>query len=97
MNADRALKGRITIEQRIIDQYVTAALCEKERAKLEQLCGKGLKSIIPHLMHNVYECLIKEDAHHFIVEFGNPTINFRLLRYLCDQRVKECCKDLFEK
>lgn len=96
MNADRALKGRITIEQRIIDQYVTAALCKKERAKLEQLCGKGLKSIIPHLMHNVYECLIKEDAHHFIVEFNNPTIDFKLLRYLCEMRIKDCCCDLFK-
>ena len=97
MSPDKAIKGRMTVEQQIIDEYVTSALCEKERAKLERLCGKGLKSIIPSLMHNVYECLLREDAHHFIVEFGNPTINFRLLRYLCDQRVKECCKDLFKK
>lgn len=96
MNPDRALRGRNTVEQQIVDEYVTSALCEKERAKLEQLCGKGLRSIIPSLLHNVYDCLLREDAHHFIIEFGNPTINFRLLRYLCDWRVKECCKDLFD-
>lgn len=97
MNPDRPMRGRNIVEQRIVDEYVTAALCEKERAKLELVCGKGMKSIISSLLHNVYECLIREDAHHFIVEFNNPTINFKLLRYLCECQVKECCKDLFGK
>lgn len=97
MSADRPMRGRDTIENRIVDKYVTSALCEKERAKLENSVGKGFKSIIPMLLHNVYDCLLREDAHHFIVEFNNPTINFRLLRYLCDWRVKECCADLFKE
>lgn len=96
MSSNRALRGRDTVEQRIADKYVTSALCEKERAKLELVCGRGTKSIIPQLMHNVYDCLLREDAHHFVVEHRNPTIDFKLLRYLCDWRVKECCKDLFE-
>ena len=95
MNPDRPTQGRDTVENRIVDKYVTTALCEKERAKLELACGHGMKSIIPSLLHNVYDCLLREDAHHFIAEFNYPTINFRLLRYLCDWRVKECCGDLF--
>ena len=97
MSADKALRGRMTIEQQIVDKYVTAALCEKERAKLELIVGKGMKSIIPSLLHNVYDCLIREDAYHFIFEFRNPTIDFKLLRYLCDWQVKEYCNDLFNK
>ena len=96
MNPDRPMRGCDTIENRIIDKYVTIALCEKERAKLEVTCGRGMKSIIPSLLYNVYDCLLREDARHFIVEFNNPTINFKLLRYLCDWKVKECCSDLFK-
>lgn len=97
MNPDRPMRGRDIVEQRIVDKYVTTAICEKERAKTELFTGKKGKVIIPSLLHNVYLALLREDAHHFVVEFHNPTINFKLLRYLCDWQVKECCKDLFDK
>lgn len=97
MNPDRPMQGKTTIEHRIVNQYITSALCEKERAKLELECGKGMKSIISSLLHNVFDCLLREDAHHFVAEFNYPTVNFKLLRYLCDSKVKEYCSDLFYK
>lgn len=96
MNPNKPLRGRRTMEQQIVDKYVTVALCEKERAKLENVIGKGMKSIIPCLIYNVFECLVREEAWNFVVEFKNPTIDFKLLRHLCERKVKECCVDLFE-
>lgn len=96
MDTRKALAGQMSVERKIVDKYVTQALCQKERAKLENATGKGMKSIIPMLLYNVYDCLLREDTHHFVMEFGNPTIDFKLVRYLCERKVKDSCGDLFE-
>ena len=87
--------GRMSVERKIVDKYVTTALCEKERAKLENIIGKGMKSIISPLLYNVFECLVREETFHFVLYNGFPTVDFKYLKKLCDSKVKECCKDLF--
>lgn len=92
---DNAEKGASMTEEKIIDKYVTQALCDKVLAKIEQEKGEWHSKYIPMLLNMVYYDLVREECWNFVKEFKNPTINFKTLSYLCNEKVKEKLNKLF--
>lgn len=89
------IKERTQVEQAIVDKYITLALCEKEYAKIEVSEGEWTSKLIPRLLNTIYFCLISEESWNFVKEFKNPTIDFKRLSYLCNERVKLLMTNLF--
>lgn len=87
-------KEKEGVEQKIISKYVTSSLVEKEYSKIcnEQEWNSKL---IPKLLGVVYYSLVKEESYNFIKEFKNPTINFKTLLTLTNERVKELKPEIF--
>lgn len=94
-NRDNAEQGASMIEEKIVEKYVTQALCEKVLSKIEQDKGDWCSKYIPMLLNMVYYDLVREECWNFVKEFKNPTINFKTLSYLCNEKVKEKLNRLF--
>lgn len=89
------MKGKKMIESEITNKYVTTALCEKVKAKIE-LENNGFSSRdIPRLLNTVYYDVVKEESWNFVKEFKNPVIDFNRLQHLIFVKVKECLPTLF--
>jgi len=89
------MNGKKLVEQEIANKYVTEALCEKVRAKIElENDGFGSKDI-PRLLNTVYYDIVKEESWNFIKEFKNPTINYRTLLHFIIANIKEKMPMLF--
>jgi len=82
------VKGKKMVEESIANEFVTLALCEKVKAKIE-LENDGFSSKnIPQLLNTVYYDIIKEDSWNFVKKFKNPTINYKTLQHLVFAGVK---------
>ena len=89
------IKGKKIIEVEIAKKYVTKALCEKIKSKIE-LDNDGFNSKdIPRLLNTIYYDVIKEESWNFIKEFKNPTINYKTLQHFVFVQIKECLPILF--
>lgn len=94
VSAVSELKEKSLIEQKIVDKYVTKDLIEKEKAKIENESGWSSK-YIPRLFNTVFYCLVSEESWNFVKEFKNPTIDFKRLSYLANNKIKELTPNLF--
>lgn len=78
------------IESKIVYQYVTDHLIEKEIAKVR--VAKGLDqndiSILGESLGKVWHSVINEELWNILKKFKCPTINFGKLKAKCDQKVK---------
>lgn len=88
------MNGAKMVEDEITEKYVTVALCEKVKAKIELEDGWSSK-YIPRLLNTVYYDLIKEDCWEFIKEHNNPTINFSTLKHFVFLKVKQNLPNVF--
>ena len=88
------LNGKKMVEDEIVDKYITVALCEKIKAKIELEKGWSSK-FIPQLLNTVYYDLITEESWNFVKEFNNPTINFNTLKHFVFMRVKSNLPSIF--
>ena len=82
------VKEKMSIEDKIVNKYVTESLIEKEFAKMKNESGWS-SSQIPKLLSTVFYCLITEEMWHILKEFKNPTIDFKKLQELSYMKVKE--------
>lgn len=89
------INNKITIEDKIVNKYITDALVEKEYSKIVNERGGWKPQYIPQLLNTVFYCLVKEDAWNFVKDFKNPTINFNTLQILTTQRIKSLMPKLF--
>ena len=78
-------KGKDTVEQLIIDKYVTEMFILKEKSKL----GEWSMSKTGELLGRSWYEFIREESWNFIKEFKNPTIDFKKLNRLFIMKVKE--------
>lgn len=83
------------VEDAIADKFVTKALCEKVRAKIENQNGDWKSSYIPQLLNTVYYDLVREDMWEILKEFNKPTINFKTLQHFVYGKVKEHLPKVF--
>ena len=88
-------EGKKMIEQIIVDKYVTTALCEKVYAKIVEEKGEWKSQFIPMLLNMVYYDLVREDCWNFVKENKYPTINFKTLIVVCNEKVKSNLPNLF--
>lgn len=83
------------IEQKIVDKFVTAALCEKEYSKVVTEVGHWQSSNIPRLLSVVYHCLIEEEMWNILKKHKNSKIDFKRLQQLTQIKTKEHLHKLF--
>jgi hypothetical protein len=87
------LDGELTVERKIVDDCCTVALIEKEYAKIA-VDGWTSKNI-PRLLHTVYYSIVTESLWDCIKKHNNPTIDFKRLQKLCNEKVKQVKSELF--
>jgi hypothetical protein len=83
------------IEDEIVGKYVTVALCEKVKAKIELRENGWSSKLIPVLLNEVYYDLIKEESYSFVSEHNNPRIDFKTLHHFTTRKIKESLPDIF--
>ncbi len=89
------MKGRKMVEEEIAKKYVTVALCDKVKAKIENDNGSFRSRYIPRLLNTVYYDIVKEESWNFIKEHRNPTINYKTLQHFVTVQIKESMPMLF--
>jgi hypothetical protein len=97
-NASKAMgvnerKDKESVERKIVEEFVTESLIEKEFAKIA-LDGWESKKI-PQFLHTVYYNLIKEESWEFIKKNKNPTIDFKRLMSMTYAKAKEFKPEVF--
>lgn len=89
-------KGENPVEELYISKFCTNAFIVKEFEKVKELHeGKWETKFIGRLLGHVYHELVVENTWEFIKKYKNPTVNFRVLRKLCDDAVKKALPELF--
>jgi hypothetical protein len=84
------------VEQDIVDKYVTETFVQKELAKIININEDTWSSkLIPQFLQTVFYELIIEECWNFIKDFKYPTINFKILRSLTNNKIKELKSNLF--
>lgn len=78
-----------SIETQIVNKYVTLALVEKEKAKIELDNGGWESKLIPKLLGVMTYSLISEETANFVKEFKYPVVDFKKLRSACERKTKE--------
>lgn len=86
----------LSTEQRIVDDFVTAAFINKEFAKLTEEVEWSPR-LAPRLFSTVFHVLIEEEMYNIVKRYKQPTINFRTLNYLITEKIKEVLADHFGK
>ena len=81
------------VEAKIVDKYVSQFLVDKEFAKIKV---EGWSSkMIPRLLDTVFYCLCTEELWTAIKEYRNPKIDFKTLKALTIQRIKQLKPEVF--
>lgn len=88
----------LPIEKRIINEYFSEAVVEKEYAKIlseNPEIEKGV--LIPRLLNICFYTLLTEESWNFVKQFKNPTVDFKKLRNEVVNKIKKVKPDLFTK
>lgn len=83
------------IETAIVNTYITEALIDKEKAKIENENNGWESKYIGQLLGMVWHCLIEEEMWNILKKYKNPRIDFKQLNTLTIMKIKELKKDLF--
>jgi hypothetical protein len=89
------ITAKLMVEEEIAKKYVTSALCEKVKSKIELECDGFSSNQIPRLLNTVYYDVIKEESWNFVKEFKNPTINYKTLQHFVFIAVKRHMENIF--
>lgn len=81
------LRGKLTNEVRIVDNYLTEAFIEKEFYKFKNKNGFESKDT-RHLMELIFKELISEEIVNIVEKLKNPTIDFKELKRLTFDKIK---------
>lgn len=90
------VSGKKMIEEQIANKYVTKALCQKVKAKIEVDAGEFGNKHIPRLLNTVYYDVVKEESWNFVKEFKNPVINYKILQHFIFNKAKENLPEVFK-
>lgn len=86
---------KLPVEQVIVDTYITKAFVEKEYAKIVNEEDGWNSRMISRLLNTVYHEFIREECADIVFKFNNPTINFKMLKTMTTNKVKEIKPDIF--
>ena len=83
------------VEDSIISVFCTKDLVDKTHAKIVNDKGGWDPSMIPRLLETVFHDMVSEDIWAMVKRFKSPTVDFRVLRKLSNDRVKKVKENLF--
>lgn len=83
-----------SIEEKITDDFVTHALCEKEFEKIKVEEGWDDRKI-PQLLNTVFHEIICEEMWNILKKYKGCTINFKTLQQFVFNKVKKELPELF--
>lgn len=83
------------IEEEIAQEFVTTALVEKEKSKIENECGGWSSKYIARLLSVIYYSIASEDMWHILKKYKNPKIDFKLLNNFIIKEIKNKCPTIF--
>ena len=89
------IKCKDTVEEKIVNEYVTEPFITKEYAKIMVEKNGWNIQYIPYLLNVVYHTLINEELWTILKKYKNPTINFSELHQLTIRKVKQIKSELF--
>ena len=90
---NRLQKGQL--EEIIVDKYITIMVCNKAYAKIVNETDGWSDKYIGRLLNTVFHDLVAEETWNILKKFRNPTIDFRRLQRLCNEKIKELKVELF--
>lgn len=83
------------VEEKIAEEFVTVALIEKTKSKIETEMQGWTSKAIPRLLNTVYYDVVREDMWEILKQFKEPTINFRTLKHFVTTEIKRKSPQLF--
>ena len=83
------INNTLLVEERIVDEFITPALIQKEKAKIENEHGGWSSKNIPQLLGTMYYVFIQEELWTALKKHKNPKINFKLLNGMIVRKVKQ--------
>lgn len=83
------VNGTLLVEEKIVDEFLTEAFVQKEKAKIELEAGGWFSNCIPRLLGTVYYEFVREETWNYVKKHKNPKINFQVLNTLCIRKTKE--------
>jgi len=87
--------NKLTVEERIVEDFVTKAFIEKEYAKIVNVKGGWNSKYIPEFLNRVFYTLITEESWNIIKKYKKPIINFNQLFKLVAYKIKDIKKEIF--
>jgi len=90
-----SIDAKKLVEKDITDIYCNRTLTEKTIAKITTENDGWESRYIPQLLGRVYHDIIAEEMWDILKKFKSPTINFRTLQYLINNKVKELHPEIF--
>ena len=90
---NRLQKGQL--EEIIVDKYITIMVYNKAYAKIVNETDGWSDKCIARLLNTVFHDLVVEETWNILKKFRNPTIDFRRLQRLCNEKIKELKVELF--
>jgi hypothetical protein len=89
------IRGATMVEESIVAKFCTDALIDKELAKIVADAGRWESKMIPRLLNTVFYCLVTECAWEIVKDFKSPTVNYKTLARMVNERVKEAKREIF--
>lgn len=89
--------GTVDIETDIIDKYCTDAFVLKEVDKIYSALGTWDNKYIGRYINTVWHEFITENMWDIIKKCKNPTINFRVMFLMCQDKTKAIMKSYFKE
>jgi hypothetical protein len=84
------------VEHLIVDKHITSMVCNKAYAKIVNETDSWSNKYISRLLNTIFHDLVTEETWDVLKKFKNPTIDFRLLQKLCNEKIKELKPKLFQ-
>ena len=91
----REVSEKSHVEERIVTEFLTAAMVDKIYAKIVADNGGFSSRDIPRLLGETYYDLVREELWAALKKFKQPTVNFRALSRACNAYVKILKPELF--
>ena len=86
------------VEEKIVDKYITEAVIDKDIIKVQEHRGVDCwdSKFIHQLFEQVYNTLITEEMYDIVArKFKNCVIDFKLLKNITINKIKQIKKDMF--
>lgn len=86
--------NELPVEQKIIDHYLTESFMRKEYHKMLEHSSKEADFFKEKYINNTFKVLLEEETYHIIKRFKQPTINFKELYRLAEDKMINLLKTI---